>query len=201
MFLDWLHPMTFSQLSFYKTASFFQFIVWSISAFFQFIVWTISSLIHWINPLSTLNQFWSLMGQLMWMVPEMLMWDSLSIIVMMIYHKMSEEIPFLKKKEKLAEAIFGALFLFYFQLPLLIESWSNIGDWCLIILIVANTGVAYYAKQNPEFNFFICLFTLPLLYLSLIGLWFIPMICFQIAFFGLIVHLDENVLKTNYLLN
>jgi hypothetical protein len=145
------------------------------------------SVFDWINPPLTWSQFWSLMSQLMWMILKML----LSYLpIMIIYDKMKKEItfPFLEKKEKLAEAIFGTLFFFYFQLPLLIESWSNIGVWCLIILIVANTGTAYYGiqnlDQNAKRNFFICLFTLALLYLYLIGLWFIPMICFQIGFFG-----------------
>ncbi len=189
--------MTFSQLSFHKTASFFQFIMWTISTLLQFIVewinptlfqpvvWTISSLIHWINPLSTWNQFWSLMGQLMWMVRKMLICNLPNIIIMRIYVKMSKEISFLKKN-----GIF--LYLFYFQLPPLItmiESWPNIVVWYFFILIVNCSGIAYCAELDL-LGSVICLFILALLYLYLIGLWLIPMICFQISIFGLIVGLD-----------
>jgi hypothetical protein len=160
------------------------------------------SVFNWINPSSTWIQFQSLMGRLMWMVPEMLICDFPTFIIMMIHGKRWKEIPFLKKKEKLAEAIFGALFLFYFQLPLLIESWPNIGDWCLIILIVANTGTAYFAyyiKQDSDNNAGICMISLSLLYLYPLGLWLIPMICFQFGFWILIIYLDKDVFKTNYL--
>jgi len=178
--------MTFSQLSFHKTATFFQPILLTISTFFQPIVEWIIIIIQ-----SIFSLFLYLMGQLMWLVIKMIICDLLTFIIMMIYHKMSKEIPFLKKKEKLKKEIFGVLFFFYFQLPLLIESWPNI--WCLIILIVANTGTAYYMNQDSDRSTsigFWFLLVLTLLYLYVLGLWLIPMICFQIGFLILIIILD-----------
>ncbi len=90
---------------------------------------------------------------------------------------------FLKKKEKLAEAIFVALF---FQLPLLIESWPNIDILFFIILIVANSVTAYSIEQHPDRNISISIVYLALVYLYLLGLWFIPILCFQFGFLILI---------------
>jgi hypothetical protein len=116
---------------------------------------------------------------------------------MAVFYTMSKKISFLKEIEN--KTLDGALFLLYIQPPLLIEFWSNIGIWSLIILIVANTGTAYYMKQNSDNNTGIGLITLTILYLYLIGLWFIPLICFQFVFLFLIFALDVNVFKTNYL--
>ncbi len=164
------------------------------------------SVIHWINPLSTLSQFWSLMSQLVWMIPEMLTCDFLTIIVILFFNQTWIEIPFQKKKDEmnihqkkqknrhdLAEYLLAALFLLFLQLPLLIQSWQNIGILLLIILFLANSGTAYYMKQHSDRNHAIGLLSLALLYLYLIGLWFIPMICFQVAFWLLICYLDPRV--------
>ncbi len=104
---------------------------------------------------------------------------------------MSEGIPFLKKKEKLAE-FFGALF---FQLPLLIESWPNIDILFFIILIVANSVTAYSIEQNSDNNISISIVYLALVYLYLLGLWFIPILCFQFGFLILIHILVKAVLQ------
>jgi hypothetical protein len=106
---------------------------------------------------------------------------------------MRKEIPFLKTKEKLAENLKLDLLFLYLQLPLLIESWPNIEILFFIILLLVNTGTAYFMNQsdlekrenlnqNSIRNFSIGWGTLALLYLYSIGLWFIPMICLQFAF-------------------
>jgi hypothetical protein len=159
------------------------------------------SVIHWINPLSILSQFWSLMSQLMWMILKLTICDLQTIIVIAVFENMRKEIPYLMKKEKLAEYLFGGFIFLYFQLPLLIEFQTNIGMVFLFTLLLANSGTVYSLKQNSNRNISIGMVSLVLVYFYLLGLWFIPMICFKFACLFLIYYLDIDVFKTNYLPN
>jgi hypothetical protein len=173
-FINWLHPrVDWSQIVLDKIVAVLG-KSWQILANFG------QSVFDWINPPTTWSQFWSLMSQLMWMIPKMLICDLPTFIILMIYGKMIKEIPFLMKKKKLSRNIFGALFFLFFQLPLLIESWPDIDILFFIILIVANYVTAYSIEQNSDIS--ISMAYLALVYLYLLGLWFIPMICFQFAF-------------------
>ncbi len=175
-FLDWLHPpqMTFSQLSFHKTATFFQPIV-------EWIIIIIQSIF---------SLFLYLMGQLMWLVIKMIIYDLLTFIAFKV---------FIKKimnwiDRKFAVHIFGDLIFLYLQLPLLIESWLNLGNLgFLFFILLANSGTAYYMNSHDSdrstSNGFI---TLTILYLYSVGLWLIPMICFQFAVLILIVYLEVS---------
>ena len=201
---DWIHPqITWSQ--------FRQFLLERIDEFehpilrflFQRIKYFYEDLLHlgesfmgWINLPRTWNQFFSLIGLLLWKICCSTICDLTIIILFVSYCELKEKVYFLKETFLFRDL--GYLFLFiYFQLPLLVESGPNIGIFLFVVLAVANLGMT--TKEQMEEIFTLSITTLALIYLYLLGLWLFPLISFQLGAFILITHLDEKVFATNYL--
>jgi len=137
----------------------------------------------------TWSQLWSFTGLLVWKIRQSTICNFFFLLSVYIF---SSIIPPRK---------IYILFFLFFQLPLLLECWPNIGIMFLISLFLANSGTIFFIyKPHPNLhpnvgNGFLTLFVL---YLHLLELWFFPFISFQLAFCSLIFHLDKDIFKTNY---